>query len=452
MRNKSSLTALTFSFALPLALQNVLAFAVNMLSTVLLGRMGDIPLSASAQANQLFFIVTLAVGGIAGGANVLTAQYWGVRDVDAIHRVLAYAYRTALAFALLVTALAVAAPGAVMRLLSDDPQVVEQGIIYLRVAGWSYLFYTVTAITTGVLQSVHTVGISVASSLLAMGVNAFLSWALIFGVPGVPAMGILGAAWATLIARALECAVVVAYVYGWEDKLRIRVKKLLGLDKSLARPYLATSAPVIANELFWALGDAALAVLLGRLGTEVVAANSIAAVANQLASVLSRGVTAAACVIVANAVGAGEYEKLAGYKRYFQRLAVAMGVGAGVVILLARPVLLRLYNVEPITLEYAGQLMLFEAGLQVFRFFQIMNMMGLLRGGGDVRFAMLNDLVFLWGFAVPAGFFAGLALHWPVLAVYAAIRLDQVVKCVTSEWRLKSGRWVRNMLKNGGVP
>lgn len=162
--------------------------------------------------------------------------------------------------------------------------------------------------------------------------------------------------------------------------------------------------------------------------------------------------TAAACVIVANAVGAGEYEKLAGYKRYFQRLAVAMGVGAGVVILLARPVLLRLYNVEPITLEYAGQLMFFEAGLQVFRFFQIMNMMGLLRGGGDVRFAMLNDLVFLWGFAVPAGFFVGLALRCPVLAVYAAIRLDQVVKCVTSEWRLKSGKWIRNMLKNGGTP
>lgn len=212
-----------------------------------------------------------------------------MRDVDAIHRVLAYAYRTALAFALLVTALAVAVPGAVMRLLSDDPQVVQQGIIYLQVAGWSYLFYTITAVTTGVLQSVHTVGISVASSLLAMGVNAFLSWVLIFGVPGVPAMGILGAAWATLIARALECAVVVAYVYGREDKLRIRVKKLLDLDKSLARPYLATSAPVIANELFWALGDAALAVLLGRLGTEVVAANSIAAVANQLASVHSRG-------------------------------------------------------------------------------------------------------------------------------------------------------------------
>lgn len=442
-----ALSRLTFSLAIPLAMQNLIAFAVNMMDTLMLGQLGKIPLSASAQANQLFFIVTLAVGGVVGGANVLTAQAWGKRDVATIHRVLAYAYRTALAIALLATLAAVVFPVPVMRLFSPDDAVVRAGADYLRIVGFSYLFYTLTTVTTGALQAVHTVHIAMLGSAAAMLINIVLNWALIFGRMGFPALGISGAAIATLIARLCEFTIVLFYVYGKEDKLRLRVKKLLAVDKTLARRFFAISLPVIANELFWALGEAALAVLMGRMGTEMVAANSICSVAGQFASIFCRGVTAAACVIVANTVGAEKNDELAIQTRYFQRLSLLLGIVAGAIILIVRPLMLRMYNVDTLTLHYASQIMLIEAGIQVFRYYQLMNMMGILRGGGDVHFAMANDLIFLWGFTVPAGFLAGLVLHWPVAVVYAIIKFDQIIKVVSSALRLRNDKWVHNTVQ-----
>jgi Na+-driven multidrug efflux pump len=171
--------------------------------------------------------------------------------------------------------------------------------------------------------------------------------------------------------------------------------------------------------------------------------------ASQFASVFCRGVTAAACIIVANTIGSGDRAALLPQKRYFQRLSVALGLGAGAIILLVRPFMLQIYNVGELTLEYAAQIMLIEAGVQVFRYFQLMNMMGILRGGGDVGFAMLNDLVFLWAFTVPAGFVAGMLLRWPVAAVYLIIKLDQLIKVFTSEARLRGGRWLHDTTKTG---
>lgn len=439
-----ALSRLTFRLAIPLALQNLIAFAVNMVDTLMLGQLGEVPLSASAQANQLFFIVTLAVGGVVGGANVLIAQAWGRKDVDTIHRVLAYAYRVALAIALAATFAAIFLPALVMGLFSPDAAVVTEGAAYLRMVGISYLFYALTTITTGALQAVHTVDISMLASGAAMAINICLNAVLIFGLLGFPPLGIMGAAIATLVARICEFCLVLSYVAFKENKLYIRIQKLLPLDRSLARSFFRTSLPVIANELFWALGEAALAVLMGRMGTPMVAANSICAVASQFASVFCRGVTAAACIIVANTIGAEKFADIPLQKRYFQRLAVMLGLLAGLVILAVRPLLLRLYNVDAITLDYAGQIMLVEAAIQVFRYSQLMNMMGILRGGGDVRFAMINDLVFLWGFTVPAGFLAGMVLHWPVPLVYFIIKFDQIIKIATSEIRLRRGKWIHN--------
>lgn len=444
MKNPLSLPRLALTIAIPLALQNLITFAVSMVDTVMLGQLGDVVLSAAAQANQLFAIVMLTVAGIVGGANILIAQAWGKHDIEAIHRVLAYTYRCALLFALCVTALAVGIPNTVMRLFSSDVRVVALGTRYLRVVGCSYLLFALTMVTSGALQAVRTVRVSMVAAAVAMVVKIGLNWMLVFGGLGVTPMGVLGAGIATLIARFCEFLIVVLYAAVWDKKLCIRIKKLLPLDKAVVRTYFGISLPVIANELFWALGDAALAVLMGRIGTEMVSANSICVVVVQVTGVFCNGIAAAACIIVANTVGSGQTADLKEQKRFFQRLSVALGLGAAVFVFAVRPLALSIYNVQAATLVYANQILLVEAGLQVFRYFQLMNMMGLLRGGGDVRFAMLNDLVFLWGFTVPAGFVAGLVLHWPVAAVYLVIKLDQVIKAFTSEGRLRGGRWLHD--------
>lgn len=445
------LLPVTFSIAIPIALQSLVGFAVNMMDTVMLGQLGDVMLSASSLANQVFFIVSLAIGGIASGANVLVAQAWGKHDIQKIHRVLAYTYRMALGLVLVVSALALIFPRPIMSIFTTDAEVITQGTVYLKIIAWSYLFYGLTAVTTGVLRAVHTVKIAMFGSALAMVVNVFLNWVLIFGKLGAPKMGIAGAALATLIARICEFLLILWFVYRKEDKIGIRIRKLIPTDRSLLKPYLATSMPVIINEVFWALGESVLAMILGRMGTEVVAANSICSVMNQLANVLVQGATAATCVIIGNTIGAGKLDELPVQKRYFQIFAVTMGLLAGLLIFVTRGPIIGFYNVTETTRIYASQLILITAIIQPFQAFQITNMMGVLRGGGDVKFAMMNDLIFLWCVTLPLGFLTGLVLHCPVWLVFCCLRIEKIGKGITSELRLRKGKWVHNMVADSSV-
>lgn len=444
MKPQDKLSSVTLSIALPIALQSLIGFSVNMMDTVMLGQLGEVELSASSLANQVFFLISLAVGGIADGANVLVSQAWGKNDRRKIHGVLSYTYRTAMVFILLVSAAAFFAPEFILSIFTKDPAVIEKGAVYLQIVSVSYLFYGFSAVTTGVLRAVHTVRIAMLGSLLSMVVNIFGNWVLIFGNLGSPRLGISGAAIATVAARICEALLILGFLWKKEDRIRLRLKQLLKLDRSLAKPYFLTSTPVIANEFFWALGESALAVVLGRMGTEVVAANSICGVMNQLATVLIRGVTAAACVIVGNQIGAGNLEMLPRLKRYFQRIALIMGAAAGLLIWLTFPLVIKFYQVGSATLAYAAQFTMVIAVVQPFQALQITNMMGILRGGGDVKFAMANDMVFLWGLTVPLGFLCGLWLHLPAVAVFALLRVEKAVKAVTSEIRLRGKKWVHD--------
>lgn len=443
--DRRKIAGTTAAIAMPLVAQNVISYFVNMLDTLMLGQLGEIPLSAASLGNQVFFIVTLVAAGVAGGSNVLAAQFWGRRDIDSIHRVLAYTYRTALIFALAITAAGVFFPRQIMLLFTNDAEIVAKGTGYLRITAVSYLFYTISTVTTGVLQAVHTVKIAMAGSLLALTVKAVLNLGLIFGHFGMPRLGITGAALATVTARACEFCLIIWFVYRHEGKLKIRMYKMLQLDRSVARPYFITSVPVVCNELFWALGSSVLSMVLGHMGREVITANSIYGTVSQLSDVTVSGITSAACVLVANAVGAGDNELLEFQKRYFQRLSVKVGLLVATIMLAARPVVVNFYHVSGPTKSYAEQIMLVGAGIAFFSAMQIMNMMGILRGGGDVKFAMANDLFFLWLVMAPLGYMTAFIWKLPVPVVFFCIKSDQIIKLFTSGARIRSGKWKRNL-------
>ncbi len=439
---KNTLFSSALAIALPLALQNLVAFAVNMADSVMLGQLGDIELSASAQANQIFFIVSLAVAGIADGANVMVSQAWGAKDTAKIQSILAYTYRIALGFVLLITLAAVLVPEMIMQMYTPDPDVIREGADYLRIVALSYLFYTVTTVSTGVLRAVRTVKIAMTGSMISMGINVVLNWILIFGKFGIEPMGVKGAAIATVIARIVETVVIVAYLYCKEDKLHIRLRTLFCSDPAVMRLFLKVSSPIIANELFWAIGESVVAIAMGQMGTEVVSANSICGVSMQMAAVLVRGVTAATCVMVGNTVGAGELDKLPQLKRFFQTFVWIMGVVSGLLIFITSGLLIGMYQVSPQTQEYAWHFIIVTALVQPFSAFQITNMMGILRGGGDVRFAMWNDLIFLWCVTIPLAFLGGVVWKLPMWLTFFLMRFEKIGKAITSEIRLRSGKWI----------
>lgn len=443
---------LLFSIALPISVQNLINFAVNLMDTVMLGQLGEMPLAASSLANQIFFVVTLVVYGIGGGANVLAAQFWGKNDTVSIHKILTYAYWTAAGFALTVSAAAICIPGVLMRLFTHDKEVIALGTEYLRIVGWSYLLFTITAVTLCILRAVHIVKIAMVLSCASLCVNVALNYVLIFGKFGLPMLGIKGAAIATLCARAVEFLLLLWFLWKKERALCLwgyvmeRIGRITERNpkeekysdgQELWKLYLSTSVPVIINELFWALGEAAVSMVLGRMGTEIVSANAIYANISELSGVVVSGMNSAACVIVGNCIGAGAFTELKEHKKLFQKVSVVVGLFGMMIMLICRGFVIDFYKVSDATKIYAGQIMLIGSVVELCRSVQTMNMMGLLRGIGDVKFAMFNDLLFLWGFTIPLGAVAGLVWKWPVAAVYVALKLDQYLKIFTSEYRLR---------------
>lgn len=440
--------------ALPIALQNLINFAVNLMDTVMLGQLGEMPLAASSLANQVFFVVTLVVYGIGGGANVLVSQYWGRGDTKSIHRILSYTYRTAVGFACVAAAAAVFVPELVMRLFTKEEAVILLGAGYLRIVGISYLLFTITTVTTCMLRAVHTVRIAMVLSAVSLCVNVAINYILIFGKFGAPKLGIIGAAIGTLCARAVEFVILLWFVFARERQLNIRLHFTFGArkasenataqeKKALLKLYCTTSIPVVINELFWALGESAVAMILGRMGMEIVSANAIYANISELSGVVVSGMNSAACVIVGNVVGAGAFDELGELKKRFQGVSVVVGLLGMAIMLICRGFVIDFYKVSDVTKVYASQIMLIGSAVELFRSIQCMNIMGILRGAGDVTFAMLNDLIFLWGFTIPFGILAGLVWKWPVAAVYVALKLDQLLKIFTSEYRLRGKKWIK---------
>lgn len=431
--------------AIPVALQNLITVGVSMVDTVMLGSLGEVTLSASSLANQLFFIFTLVIYGTAGGSNVLVAQFWGKKDVTSIKKVMAYSYRVMLAFACIMVLCATLIPEQVMGLFSTDIRVVEEGVMYLRIVSISYVFFGIATITTNILRAVHTVNISLFASILSLLVNVIFNWILIFGKFGFPALGIRGAAIATTLARMIECLVVVIYLRFHEKKLHVRFKELLHLDAMLAKRFASNCGPVVCNELLWSCGTALLSVIIGRIGTQFTAAYSIYNVISQLACVMSQGLAAAAAVMVGNAIGAKREGAMDDIVKYLQHASYVVGVFAFLLVFALRPFMPYIYDISNTALEYLMQILWIGAIMEAFRPMAFVNMVGILRGGGDAKFVLINDILFLWTICLPCGYLCGLVFHMPIPIVFTILRFDDLIKVVTSTIRIRHHHWIKHV-------
>ncbi|MEG0710236.1 MAG: MATE family efflux transporter [Longicatena sp.] len=444
MTNKSFYKKILL-IAIPIALQNLITVGVSMADTVMLGSVGEVALSASSLANQLFFIFTLVIYGTAGGSNVLVAQYWGKQDVSSIKKVLGYTYRVIIFISVIMTILAAIFPQFVMGVFTNDTAVIEQGTNYLRIISISYIFFGIATISTRILCAVGTVKISLYSAIASLCINVFLNWVLIFGNFGFPALGVTGAAIATTIARISECIIVLIYMRFKETKIKLRIHELYKLDHSMKKAFVKNSTPVICNELLWSCGTALLSVIIGRMGTAFVASYSIYNVVSQLACVTSQGLAAAAAVIVGNAIGAKQYKEMKFITNRLQIAAIVTGIFSFFFVLLIRPTMPYIYHISSTSMEYLMQILLIGAVMEAFRPIAFVNMVGILRGGGDAKFVLVNDIIFLWTICLPLGFFAGLVWKLPVPLVFLILRFDDMIKVITSSLRLKYGKWMKNV-------
>lgn len=439
---------LLFSIALPIAVQNLITFMVSMVDTLMVGALGEIQLSAVSIANNLFFVLTILMFGLAGGSNIMISQYWGKGNVKTIHKILAIMYRVCLLITGIFIFIAVFLPKYFMGIFTTDKAVIDFGASYLRIVCIGYLFYSITNCTIMMLRSVKTVSISIIVYTASLVVNSILNWIFIFGNLGAPELGIRGAAIATVCARITEFSIVLVFMFIYERKIGLKLEHLLKLDKEILKDYVGLCTPVLCNELLWAIGASMISVIVGRMGTEVVAANSINGVAHQFVTVFIFGMSNATAVIIGNTIGEGKKEKAKEYAYSIGVFSVVMGCISGLMILLIKPFVVNFYNVSYSTKLIAMEIMTVTSGIIVFQSLASNFMMGVLRGGGDAKFVLINDLIFMWLVAIPGGFFVAFVLELPVALVFLVIKCDEILKSLTSVYRVISGKWVNDVTKD----
>ena len=436
------------NIAIPIALQNLITFSVSMADTIMVGRLGEIPLSSVAIANHLQFILMVLILGVGSGASVMSAQYYGKKDIDSIHKVMTIMYRVCIIITIIFILVAIFIPKQFMNIYTTDKEVILEGIKYLRILSISYIFYSLTNCTISVLRSVKTVRISLVVYSISLIVNIFFNWVFIFGKFGIKPMGISGAAIATVISRFTEFITTLIFIIYFEKKIHLNFKDLIKLDNRIIKLFTKTSTPIILNELFWAMGSSMISIIVGRLGREVVAGNSINNVTNQFATLFIFGLSSAASVIIGNTIGKGDYEKVREYADSICILSFIMGILSGLIILILRPFIVNLYNVSDYTKYIAKQIMISTALVSVFKSISSNVMMGVLRGGGDNRFVFISEMIFMWLVSIPLGFLGAFVFKLPVFIVFLIIKSDEILKAIAGIFRVRSEKWIVDVTKN----
>ena len=436
--------------ALPMTLQNVMQLLLNMMDTVMLGRLGEnseTVIAAANLANQPYFVYTLFLFGMVSGASVLIAQYWGKGDTDTINAIAGIAMIAVLCVGGIYTTVCYLFTPQVMGLFTQSAEVISLGVSYLRIVLASYLIASMTTLLNGVMRSTERVKVALTTNTIAIFLNITLNYILIFGKLGAPAMGIVGAAVATLIARIIELLMVFVYVALIEKRVKLRLPRMLKIRRDLVRDFIRYSLPVICNETTWGLGITVHSAIIGNMGDAPYAAYSVANIIERIGLLAAIGFANATLIIIGKKIGAGRSENAYPYAKTMLAMSVALGtVMAGVVLLIRHPAV-QMFNVADDTRAAAINIITVMIFVILAKSFNTTAIVGVIRGGGDTVTAMLLDFVPMWIFAIPLGAIMAHVVGLPVWWVYGCLMSDEIVKVAFCLKRIISKKWIRNVTR-----
>ena len=434
----------------PLALQNFMDAAVGSADVIMLSFVSQTALAASSLAGQVMFVLQMLLFGISSGASVLSAQYWGKGDRRAVERVMGLSLRVTLMLSLLFTLAAAAAPGVIMRIFTNDGELISAGSEYLRAVSAAYVLGGFSTVYLSVMRSVERVRMSAAVHCSAVGLNVLLNACFIFGIGPFPKLGIVGVALATSVTRLIEAIVCLA-----DSRLcrviRRRLGDLLARGGELMRDFVRFSVPAAANDIIWGLAFSVYTIILGHLSSDIVAANSVASVVRSLGTVVCFGVSSSAAIILGKTLGSGQMAESEVYGRRFVWLSVWTALAGGIMILLTRPLVMSfMHYYFTVTDTVRGELsnmLLINSYYIMGQSVNTMLICGICRAGGDVKFGLRCDLISMWIYAVPVGLLCAFVLRLPEMWVYFVLCLDEFVKMPVVIAHYKKKGWLRNITR-----
>ena len=442
-----------FSLALPIALQSLITIGVNMLDTIMVGELGEKALSSTSLANSFISIYQIFCMGLGMGASVLVSRFWGMKTAHydeekagvALKQTVCLMLRLAVSLAALFALITLIMPKTLMRMYTEDPEIIELGAVYFKWSIVTYFFLGTSLVTTIVLRSVGQVRLPLFVSIGAFFVNLLANYAFIFGKLGMPKMEVAGAALGTLIARLFEAGMILGYLFLRDKKILFRVCDVFMKTGSLLGEYIRISIPVLISDGILAFGNNSVAMVIGHLGATFVAANAITSVTQQLSTVVIQGVSQAGAIVTGQTLGRDGKEKTMSQGWMFLGLGFGLGAISALFIMLVSSPIINAYNISEETKHIAHQLMNSISLIIIFRATNSIMTKGVLRGGGDTKMLMITDNVFLWILSIPLGILAGFVFHWSAFWIYVALKSDDIVKTIWCVFRLKSEKWIKRI-------
>lgn len=440
--------------AAPMILQNVITTSLGFIDTFMVGLLGNAEMAAVTAANVPIFIIQVVIFGFQSGMTVLISQYWGREDTDNINRCMGVALYAVVGFSTLLALTTYFFPKQVLSLITPNPVLVELGTSYIQIVGFSYIFNGISSIYAGLHRSTEFPAFGTSLFAVSMCANTALNYILIFGKLGAPAMGITGAAVATLLSRVLEFAVAVVFALV-SRRIPLRPRCILRPGRAILRSFIKYSSPVVCNEAMWSIGTSMLTVIMGHMANsqDMLAAHSLVGTVDKLATVVCFGISGSSAIMVGKEIGMGRSRERV-YTVGWTLLIVSLAIGTAVMgILLAllptffQPVLFRLFDLSVGAAEAATWMTLIYALFMPMRAFDITNITGVLRAGGDARVATIIDITPLWLVAIPAMAFAALVLDAPIFVVCLAMQAENLCKCPLGILRIRSKKWITDITR-----
>lgn len=432
---------------IPVSLQNLMLAAVAACDAIMLGRVDQNAMSAVSLAGQIQFIQNIFFWASTGAASVLGAQYFGKKDLKTLDRIFSLCLRINLIVSLVFWAGCVFIPEKLMMIYTNEPVLIAIGAEYLRIAGWSYLItgLSQTSLTDLKVTGHVTAGAVISSS--AVICNICLNAILIFGLLGAPALGVRGAATATLLARILEAswAVLITFRPGY---IRLSLRSLFRRSGIIFKDFMRCAMPILCSGALWGCGFSLYTAILGHLGTDAAAANSVSAVIRDLFCCLCNGMATGANIVLGNEFGAGNTETGKKYGQRIAVLAIITGLATCFLVIAITPLVLRFYKLTPEAEHLLTQMMIIMAVYMIGRCINTILINGVFYSGGDIMFDAISLAVCMWGIAIPLSMLGAFVFHWPIPLVFACTCLDEVGKLPWVFAHFRKYKWVRNLTRD----
>lgn len=429
----------------PIAIQNLMTALVSASDAFMLGFVSQTSLSAVSLATQIQFVHNLFMLALTIGATTLAAQYWGKGDTDSVEEILAIVLKISMAVSVVFFIAAMFFSGFLMRIFTNDIKLIQAGIPYLRIVSVSYLFMGFSQIYLCIMKNSGRTAKSTIYGSVAVVINIGFNVIFIFGLAGFPVMGIAGAALATTVSRALELLLTI-YENMHRSLVCVRLKYIRNSSKKLKKDFWHYTTPVLGNELVWGCGFTMFSVIMGHLGSDAVAANSVANILKNIIACVCNGIGIGAGIIVGNELGKGEMERAREYGNRLFKLAVFAGAVSGLILLAVSPVL-RIFtgSLSAQAHSYLKNMMYICTYYMIGKSVNATVIAGVFCAGGDTKFGLKCDAVTMWVILIPIGMITAFVLKLPIMVVYFIISMDEIIKLPAVYRHYKKYNWVRNL-------